>query len=277
VHTRIVRVEEPVAILVDRGAGAELVRGRIHGGVGVVAVARLLRRPDHDRVVARRRAVARSVPVGVAVLVVHDAADRVLVLRIERIVAVVVDLVAADLGGLRMDRRVGVVTVPGRGGEARRIAAELGRAVPAPAIGVLVGPDFQEEAFVDLSRAVVVDAVARLDGSRRDGRVAIVAVGGRNPSVAVAILFDRGGSGLALAVRCAGWQNEPRHGLPRADSHASPPDPGGYTRPFAPAKTFDDGGPIVPTVGVHTFSDSPRSRRSARNRKATCPSTGPTS
>src|SRR5690606_6759270 len=145
---------------VDRRAGVVAVVVVAHGAGG--AAARLLR---HGRV-AEAVAVGIGVPGGVV--------DGPLV---DRAVAVVVDLVA-DLGGVRVDRRVGVVAVVGVGDEARRRRARPhggARVAEAVAVGVRV-PGGGGRAFVDRAVAVVVHAVADVGRAGVDRRAGVVAV-----------------------------------------------------------------------------------------------------
>ena len=121
-----------------------------------------------------------AVAVAVAVLIpVAGIGRRRLV---GRAVAVVVDIIA-ELGEGRRDRGNGIVAIIGAGHEASGAAAgndRLGKIAVAVRIGVAVpGGRVGSGVLVRLAIAVVVDAVADLGGVRIDGRVAVVAVGGR--------------------------------------------------------------------------------------------------
>ena len=99
-----------------------------------------------------------------------------------RLVAVVIEAVA-DLDDGRRDGRNSVVAVGAVGDEAGGTAAGDGRlrqvAVPIR-VGIAVpGDGVGGAVFICLGIAVVVDAVADLSGVRIDGRVPVVAVGGR--------------------------------------------------------------------------------------------------
>ena len=177
----------------------------IHGAVTVVIhhVAGLGRAGVHrrDRVVAVRGRGARArgliahrrqgraaVHVHVNVRVVHDLARCRAVRVVRAPVTILVDAPAvADLRGDRVDGRVGVVAVRGRGARARGLIAHRrqGRTAVHVDIDVRVVHDLARCRAVRVVReavAVLVHApgVADLRGGRVDSRVGVVAVVGRS-------------------------------------------------------------------------------------------------
>ena len=198
-----VRVEPGGDVFVDRTITvvielvARLGSGRVGGGVGVIAVARV-------RDVARglvagahaRDSIAVVVAVRVRVEHVHDT-------FIDHAVAVLIHTVA-ELGRSRVHEIVEIVAIARVGHEARGLGAggtrELGIAV---AIHVDVGvPDGRVDGvvIVDLAVAVVVATVAVLGFARAHARVGVVAVGGVRGVAGRSLAGHDGLQGAAVAV-----------------------------------------------------------------------------
>ena len=128
---RVGAVDEPIAVVVD-AVLAVLAAAGVDGGARVVAV---------------RAATSRA---RIAVVVSIDATDRAeWVGAVHEPVAVVVDAVAADLAGSRVNGGVGVVAV-GASTAARFVAV---------AVGVVAAGQALRVGAVDTAVAVVVDAI----------------------------------------------------------------------------------------------------------------------
>jgi glycerophosphoryl diester phosphodiesterase len=183
----ILVVGEAVAVLVGLVGVADLGGPGVDPGVAVVAVLAVAGGALDGRAGALPDlGVAVAIPVGVTVP--GGRVDRVGL--VQQAVAVVVLPVAALLG-VGVDGRIGVVAVAGLLDRTDGpLAAAQGGGLVAPAVAVGVGveePRVDGVFLVDLAVAVVVDAVAALDGVGRAQGIAVVAVVGRDPAVVVAI------------------------------------------------------------------------------------------
>ncbi|MEZ4241501.1 MAG: hypothetical protein R3F59_36195 [Myxococcota bacterium] len=190
----LVGVGQAVAVVVE--PVAVLLRARVHGGLRVVAVV-----ADGDRALAGPAGGVR-VAVAVAVGVDEPALGRVLV---DGTVAVVVDPVARVVAA-GVDPRVGVVAVGGHVGIARARGGGIAAVHRVRADGAIPVRICVEEPValaqrrgavgrgVDRAVAVVVAPVAVLGRPGVDEGIAIVAVLGGGPAVAIEVAISRGGT-----------------------------------------------------------------------------------
>lgn len=191
-------VDHAVAVVVQ--AVADLGRARVDQRVVVVAVAGL----GHVVLgcLAGLLGLFSADVVTVAVEVPGRGVRRVLV---DGAFAVIVDSVA-DLLGRGVHAGVGVVAVAGHGDPlARALALEVtpvhDRELTAVAVEVAVVVPGVVLDVVGLARAVVVDAVADLDGAGVDAGVGVVAVAVLDgPSVVVGVRRDRSVGGRAAVL-----------------------------------------------------------------------------
>ncbi len=145
--------------------------------------------------VRERICVTEAVAVGVGIPRLADVLIRLSI-------TVVVEPVA-DLRGRRVGRGIGVVAVGGVRDVSGGLAAGLDRGGGvAVAVAVAVAIEGDAHPLVHLAVAVVVEPVADLLRGWADGRVSVVAVGGRG--VAVAVFIERGGDGAGVDVGLVG-------------------------------------------------------------------------
>ena len=181
-------VHGAIAVVVDTAAALE--GPAVGEGVGVVAVVQRI-------VPATAGGVGGEVAIAVPVLVVGGG-------RVAVVVATVADLRRRRVGG-----RVAVVAVVRLQGEHRIVDAGTHHPGGRVAVAIAVEVPVEEHAgaFVEVAVAVLVDAVAGLDGLRRDrvpGVVAILAATGPvaalDGRVAIAVLVAADGLGIAILV-----------------------------------------------------------------------------
>jgi hypothetical protein len=196
----VVLVGGTVAVVVD--PIAHLGGVRVDGRVGVVAVGTGIASEAKGLVTGEVDNIGVTVEVGVGVGVPGSLAADVVVLVVDVTVAVVVDVVA-DLGGVRVDAGVVIVAV-GVVGDHGQVGVGItpvlvDRLGITEAVGVTIDVPLAV-VVVDLAIAVVVDAVAVLDGTRVGGRDGVIAVGGVGDVVGRGLTRHQHAAGVTVAV-----------------------------------------------------------------------------
>ncbi len=205
VHIGIVVVGQAIAVLVHVVRVADLLRAGIHSRVAVVAV-RIVVGVAFGQLAGHAAGVGIAVAVAVRVRVPGRAGGGVqrVVLVVDQVVAIIVRIVA-DLAGRRMDGGVAVVAVLVVGDKVgkdsvARIPAGQGVSVAIPVSIGVPGGGVGRVVLVVLPVAVVIHTVAALLGSRKDLRVAVIAVAGLRCGAAGRLAGEHAVPLIAIAI-----------------------------------------------------------------------------